>query len=533
MNRHAGKLAGSALWVLAGLLAVGCAPIVEVLPAWRQRTVDRRITEYPAGFILQPYVVGLSAATSFCFDDQKNLIIAEGGFDGADPHIFGIRPEGTKFDIYPVETRIPILKPGFRIYGPVGGILCYNNRIYVTHRDSNDMGVITSFGYDGSHFTVEAGLPAQGDYSVTDMVIDPLRGRLVFGLGATTNSGVVGLDNWEEGWVRNHPEACDLAYTTLKLLGYRFEAKNPLASIWAPSTAETVPFQPFGDSYITRILPAPFGKPSGAIYSILPDGGDLRVEAWGVRNPAGLAVNQFGAIYFTDQGCEPRGTRPIGGKNGQGDPDAMFHLVPGSWYGWPDFSRSLEPFSLEKFQPPEWMLVSTRYPDVGFVIDHEASKLPDPGSERRWWIAAQFPPLSGASKMVFVPSSGPFQEYQGRALVALWGDRAPFATNHLPLKNPLPGYKIVLVDTDRGDVSDFIYNTAGGPASDLNEGADLGVERPIDVKFGPDGYLYILDFGSMRMKGGREQVGDGTGKIFRCLPAPPKRPAQSHPATNP
>jgi len=494
-----------------------------ILPLWRQRTIDRRITVYPAGFVLQPYIVGLSGPSAFCFDDSKNLLIAESGLDGADPHIFGFRPDGTRFEVYPSETRIPIVKPGFRIYGPVGGMLCYNGRIYVTHRDKNDMGVITSFGYDGSHFTLQAGLPAQGDYSVTDMVMGP-NGRLYFGLGAVTNSGVVGLDNWEEGWVRKHPDVCDFPATSIKLLGYRFEAKNPLASIWVPSTTETVPFQPFGDSYITRIPAAPFGRPSGAIYSILPDGGELRVESWGVRNPAGLAVNQFGSIYFTDQGAEPRGTRPIGGRNGIGDPDVLFHLVPDFWYGWPDYSRSLEPLSEDKYQPPEWMLLSTRYPDVGFVIDHEASKLADPEPQRRWRVAAEFQPLSGATKMVFIPSSGPFQEYQGKLLVALWGDRAPFATNHLPLKNPLPGYKIVLVDTDHGDVKDFIFNTEGGPASGLSEGSDQGLERPDDLKIGPDGNLYILDFGRLRMKDGRPQVGDGSGKIFRCLPAPSTRP---------
>jgi hypothetical protein len=516
-------------WAVTALLAAGCAPSPIMLPLARQRTIDRRIVEYPAGFLLQPYITGLSAPSAFCFDENQNVIIAEAGVDGADPHIFGFHPNGTKFEIYPVETRIPIVKPGFRMYGPVGGILCYNGRIYVTHRDQNDLGVITSFGYDGSHFTLQAGLPAQGDYSVTDMVMG-LNGRLYFGLGATTNSGVVGLDNWDEGWVRKHPDACDLPYAWIKLLGYRFEAKNPLASIWAPSTTETVPFQPFGDSYITHIPPAPFSKPTGAIYSIQPDGGDLRVECWGVRNPAGLAVDQFGGIYFTDQGAEPRGTRPIGGRNGQGDPDVVFHLFPDAWYGWPDYSRSLEPLSDDKYQPPEWMLVSTRYPDVGFVIDHQASKLADPGLQRRWWIAAQLEPLAGASKMVFVPSNGPFQKYQGDLLVALWGDRAPFATNHLGLRNPLPGYKVVLVDTDHHDVKNFIFNTAGGPASGLSEGSTQGLERPIDVKFGPDGNLYILDFGTMRMKHGREQIGDGSGKIFRCVPAPAPRPAPRPPS---
>ena len=189
---------------------------------------------------------------------------------------FGIRPNGTRFDIYPIETRIPIIKPGFRVYGPVGGIVCYRGRIFVSHRDAHDRGVITSFGYDGSHVTVVADLPTQGDYGMTDIAVSSIHERLYFGVGATTNSGVVGLDNWETGWVRDHPGACDLPAKPLKLLGYRFDAQNPKASIFSSDTTVTVPFEPFGVSDITRIPASPMSKPTGAIYSISPEGGDLR-----------------------------------------------------------------------------------------------------------------------------------------------------------------------------------------------------------------------------------------------------------------
>ena len=37
----------------------------------------------------------------------------------------------------------------------------------------------------------------------------------------------------------------------------------------------------------------------------------------------------------------------------------------------------------------------------------------------------------------------------------------------------------------------------------------------MDVKFGPDGALYIADFGELDMKGAKEKIGAGTGKIFR------------------
>jgi hypothetical protein len=122
--------------------------------------------------------------------------------------------------------------------------------------------------------------------------------------------------------------------------------------------------------------------------------------------------------------------------------------------------------------------------------------------------------------MDFAPQTGPFSNYVGKLVVALWGTREPFSTSDQPLKKPLPGYKVVLVDKELGEVKDFVFNARGGPASQLQEGRHEALERPIDVKFCPaDGYLYIVDFGQVRMDGGREKVNDGTGKIFRLLPA--------------
>jgi glucose/arabinose dehydrogenase len=492
------------------LLGGGCIVGPRVLPPDEQGVIDRKVTEYPTGFELRPYLYNLNNPTGFCFDDLGNLIVTEGGYDNEDPRIFGIRPNGTRFDIYPIETRIPIIKPGFRVYGPVGGIACYRGRIYVAHRDEHDRGVITSFGYDGSHVTIVADMPTQGDHGMGDIAFSPIHERLYFGIGATTNSGVVGLDNWEAGWVRDHPDASDMPAKSIKLLGYRFDANNPRASVFTSDTTVTVPFEPFGVSDITRIPASAIGKPTGAIYSISPEGGDLRVEAWGVRDPVGMVVNEFGRIYFTDQGMELRGTRPIAH-----DPDGLFRLVTDAWYGWPDFSRSLHPVGEARYQPPSWMVIPTGYPDVGFVIDHQASGLADPDSR---WLAAQFPSQAGASKMDFAPSTGPFREYAGNLVVALWGDRAPFSNWDQPLEGNPAGYKVVRVDPDRREVDDFVFNTAGGPASKLEDKSSYALERPIDVKFGPDGSLYILDFGRIRVVGGKIKVYDGTGKVFRLVP---------------
>jgi hypothetical protein len=55
-----------------------------------------------------------------------------------------------------------------------------------------------------------------------------------------------------------------------------------------------------------------------------------------------------------------------------------------------------------------------------------------------------------------------------------------------------PGFKVQLVDLDGGRVQDFLVNTTRGPATAARGG---GLERPVQLEWGPDGALYVVDFG--------------------------------------
>ena len=127
-------------------------------------------------------------------------------------------------------------------------------------------------------------------------------------------------------------------------------------------------------------------------------------------------------------------------------------------------------------------------------------------------LAAVFPSLSGASGSSFVPDEAieELSSYAGLLIVALNGDRAPFATSELPLKQPV-GYKFVVVEPGRS-VRDFVYNVA------RKHDAKRMLNRPIDVAFAPDGTLYLLDMGQMRLRGGSERHKPGTGKLYRLAP---------------
>jgi glucose/arabinose dehydrogenase len=516
------------LFLLAALVAVaptGCTRGPVYVAEALRKPVDRAIVDYPGGTRLVEVVRSLTGACDFEEDADGNWIIAESGAGGYEPRIFGFHKDGTYFSIYPAgrSIRTPNVAPfnlvttAFRIYGPIGGILLDNGRVYVTHRDADGNGAVTAFTYDGGHETIVGGLPARGDNGLSDIALNPTTGRLWFGVGAATNSGVVGLDNWT--WVKKYPDFCDRSLVDLKLNGFHFKSKNPDAGIFGgPEIAVTAPFQPFNVSTQTRIRHS--DTPTGAIYSADPKGGSLQVEAHGVRRPRGITFSRFANPYMTCGGMELRGTRPI-----KDDPDALLIIRPQTWYGFPDFSTDLEPITEPRYQPTGDMaklLIKSGYDEISPLIDRKASNngqgLIEPAQEAL--RQATFPSLAGADKFDFVPDVGPFAAMVANVIVPLSGDRAPFATSGRKLNEPV-GFKVVRVDPTTREVSDFVRNTKNRPASMLPEGAGL-IERPVAVKFARDGSLYIVDAGEIQYRpDGREKVKAHTGRILKleALPA--------------
>jgi glucose/arabinose dehydrogenase len=292
--------------------------------------------------------------------------------------------------------------------------------------------------------------------------------------------------------------------------------KNPRSGLFGgDDNVETAPFQPFGKNKALTIYPAPNGKPTSAIYSASTAGGDLKVHAYGLHYPRGLAfdVLESGAalLYATNDGMELRGSRPV-----KDDPDVLYTVYEGQNYGWPDYSADLAPITDERFRPDPGIMDRTSYPKLGALV--AASR--DMNLVRGTLVSGVLPSLAGAAKLTFVPRKPEFRPYEGRALVALWGDRAPYATSGQKLRAPT-GYKIVSINIESNSKvpEDFIRNTQGKPASMLGRNV-VALERPIDVKFGPDGRLYVLDYGRMEMRGSREKITAGTGRVFVLEPAP-------------
>jgi hypothetical protein len=104
---------------------------------------------------------------------------------------------------------------------------------------------------------------------------------MYFGQGTVTNSGVVGEDNAR--WIKEHPFGHDYPGSFISLTGKNFKTKN-LLSRAINEQVKTGAFSPFGvptyrGEYIKGIV-----KASGSILRANPDGSQLELVAWGLRN---------------------------------------------------------------------------------------------------------------------------------------------------------------------------------------------------------------------------------------------------------
>jgi glucose/arabinose dehydrogenase len=254
--------------------------------------------------------------------------------------------------------------------------------------------------------------------------------------------------------------------------------------------AATGAFVPFGTpttagQVIKGELPC-----SGAVMKIAVTGGKPELVAWGFRNPFGLAFAPDGQLYLTENGYDDRGSRPVWGA-----PDVLWRVVPGTWYGWPDYSE-------------------------GLSVNQELFKVPGKGTPQLLLAKTPTqPPRPVASLGVHASSNGiDFSRtaafgHVGEAFIAEFGDQAPDAGKSL---HPV-GFRVIRVDVNNGRIEDFAVNRGdkNGPATKIGGG---GLERPLGLRFDPAGTaLYIVDFGIMLIDETGPKPQQRTGVLWRVL----------------
>lgn len=360
------------------------------------RTVNPLHVALPPGYKIEAVSSGLTFPSAVAFDESNNLYAIETGYSYGEvwgqPKLLRIDANGKTYAVATGPKN-----------GPWTGITWHNGAFYIAEGGEEEGGRILKVTKDGTITPLIANLPSVGDHHTNGPVIKD--GYIYFGQGTATNSGVVGVDNAEYGWLARKPLFHDIPCGDITLTGKNYNSPNPLTND-ANDTATTGAFVPFGTStsagqVIKGVLPC-----TGSVMRIPINGGGLELVAWGFRNPFGLAFSPDNRLFVTENGYDDRGSRRVWGTG-----DVLWEVKTGMWYGWPDFSAGKPISNDEEFKPP----TSKSY--VAPLLRNNPSTAQKP--------AAVFGVHSSSNGLDFSRSSS--FGFNGEAFVAQFGDLAPTA----------------------------------------------------------------------------------------------------------
>lgn len=447
------------------------------------RHIDPADIALPEGYRIEVVATDLTYPTGVAFDGEGRVFVTEGGYsygeDWAKPRLLRLNP----------GTDPTLIVEGERD-GPWNGVFFHEGFFYVAEGNVLDGGRILRISPAGEVEVLVDNLPSVGDHHVNGPVVGP-DGQLYFSIGTATNSGVVGPDNGEMGWLKRFPDFHDVPGGEIVLAGRNFESEDVLVDDGRRTASMTGAFLPFGEVSVSgqRILGSEIA--SGTVVRLPVDGGEPEQVAWGFRNPFGLTFSPGGDLFVTENSYDNRGSRPVWGAA-----DLFRRVHEGKWHGWPDFSGD-RPLTDSFFRPP--------------------------GGEAPGFLLAEHPndPPPAVAHLGVHSSSNGFDfstsedfGYNGHAFIAQWGDLAPNVNKVLA---PV-GYKVIRVDPSSGEVNDFAVNRGpkNGPASLVGGG---GLERPIAARFSPDSRaLYVVDFGVVTVEGKEYQPRRETGVVWKIVP---------------
>jgi glucose/arabinose dehydrogenase len=417
-------------------------------------------------------------------------------------------PDILVFDQHGNKVAGPLAKPtvpgtGLAAHGPSIGIGFEKGfeggRLFVTDSNqairtpgaqNNSSRIVIVDPKSGSVTPFITGLPT-GDHPAEQLEFKD--GWIYWSQGSTTNSGVVGLDNG--GGANQHDIPCQ----TITLSNNTFDSGGGHS---------TSGYSPFGVTNPGGTVPA-F---NGATGKGICDGAVLRARvngkspqstiepvSWGYRNPYGIRFAPSnhalkGGLLVTENGEDERGARPVNNspdrlalaqQNRDGSPD---------YHGWPDRFGFLES-TQALYNPVGGPGDDNPIAVVGKPVLPVLASPPQPITAP----LALEPADVAAVGLDFVPDSyavGPVKK--GAALISREGDFGFSKGNG----DPEAGHDIELVNFSKpGDTlqlqqSKFAYNTTGDQA--FTDPGVHGINRPTDLKFGPDGCAYLVDYGAVR-----------------------------------
>src|SRR2546422_35404 len=493
----------------------------------------------PSGFTVSVFKSGLNFPTAIAFrgdarrfevfvlesghglpsrcNDETSSVVG-GQFSATNP----FTPDILVFDESGRLIRGPLAKPtasggGLQAHGPAidiafekgfeGGRLFATDsnqaiRAPATNAQNNSSRIVTVNPETGQVTPFISGLPT-GDHPAEQITFKD--GWIYWSQGSTTNSSVVGRDNGNGANQQDIP-CQDITLSTnlfdsgggVMTSGYSpFNTRRPGATVTAFESA-TGPGICDGSILRAKVNAA---DPKSTIEPV----------SWGYRNPYGIRFAPDdhalkGGLFVTENGEDERGARPtnnspdrlhLAQQNPDGSPD---------YHGWPDRFGFLDS-TQAMFNPTGGPGDDLCNPPAMPVFHAPACRAAITAADVPVRHVLAFPPQAITAALAlepadvaivgvdFVPDSfvhGPVR--RGAALAGREGDFGVAAANG----NPEEGHDIQLInfkDPLQLQLQRFAYNSTFVQAF---VGRIHGINRPVDLKFGPDDCAYLVDYGAVR-----------------------------------
>jgi glucose/arabinose dehydrogenase len=482
------------------------------------REVNPSAINLPPGYRIEAVATGLNFPTDITFGRNGEMYVSEAGghFYGTDPaaapppRILQIMPDGSKRVVYDNAVSIEAIRAARTyeeipegLFGPMEGITYNPNNglIYIAHRTRYS----TLNPQTGEFRTILDNLPAWGIFHNTKPAIDPRTGQIVFSVSSQGNAGPVDFAIMKNIAFYNKPDRHEIPCEDVTLTGKNFPVHNGFTPQEGDS-AMTGAFVPFG------VTTQPGQTIQGqlicnsAVYRMDPDGRNLQLIAWGVRNPFHHAHSPAGRLIMTNNSGNAIPPRRI-----FDDWETIYEIKEGEWYGWPDYYSSV-PITDPRFSKPEDPDYKGKPKPHEFLLTEETRSRLLKGRERPPEPLVRLEPHAAAQGFVFGRSDWGMDP-ENEIILAEFGTVQKFTTKG---PNP-PGYRVTRVNLRTGDVTPFISNKSGRPASASKGTGDQsgGLERPLRMAWGPDGALYLVDFGVFDTYPKEKTSYGSTGVIWR------------------
>src|SRR5207253_6600501 len=106
--------------------------------------------------------------------------------------------------------------------GPWTGVVFSENEFFIAEGGELEGGRILRVTRRGGIQPIVSNLPSFGDHHTNGPVVGP-DGWIYFGQGTATNSGIVGEDDAQFGWLKRHPKFHDIPGQNIVLAGVNFK----------------------------------------------------------------------------------------------------------------------------------------------------------------------------------------------------------------------------------------------------------------------------------------------------------------------